>query len=879
MSLFRSSASNRHQPPSSLANGWFLTLLVLQLVAVSFALAIAHRVYSGFRDISNRGEQLRKVFQQIDAVSRPLNSLPQAVPLTAEERRQFDLLSAEAERASAQLVVTTATEFPGETAAVRQAVASLKSALEALRQDGNGAAKLRDEAALAVEVVNLEHVLDKLRSSVNALSAANSSRLTSLQRVRLWGAVWQAIAFLITLVALGYVTRLYRHMRREVAARYSVESELRVERAALEERVQARTAALEGEVRERQRAEGLNRGRNHILEMVARNEPVGDIFKVLTRMVTEFRRSSVCTVHSLDAGTLKLISSSGLSDALVEHLGSVCADFSGAPESVALRSRNPHMVEDLGEEHKPWSELLRANGLISVWSAPFFASGAEALGTLTVYTRLKWKPTPDDTETLEMACHMASLVLERSHLQAQLIDHAYHDSLTGSPNRRLGQDRLANAIMRSFRTVSRFAVLWIDLDSFKHINDRYGHPAGDEVLRQAARRLTGRLRASDTLARMGGDEFMVILEGTSTHEQAEELARELLAILSHPMQIGELALVAKASIGIALYPEDGKTANILAQHADQAMYAAKFGSAGFCSYSPEMDREPAERRELEAELSHALQTGGFTIAYQPVCLPDGSLQGFEALLRFNSPRLGEVSPAQFIPLAEQAQLIVPLGEWALREVCRQSGAWREAGHKPICVAVNISALQFAREDFADTVARILSETGQSGGSLVLELTESIVMRDFAESARQMKRLKHLGVRIAVDDFGTGYSSLSYLHRLPIDVLKIDRSFMENLTEPDGTGPIVQAVVSMAHTLGLRVVAEGVETAEQLYALDDCGCDLIQGYFFSRPVDAAMAAEFQARGRVEGGANRILPAPTTVSEKKPVRLLCDSAVFS
>jgi EAL domain-containing protein (putative c-di-GMP-specific phosphodiesterase class I) len=271
-----------------------------------------------------------------------------------------------------------------------------------------------------------------------------------------------------------------------------------------------------------------------------------------------------------------------------------------------------------------------------------------------------------------------------------------------------------------------------------------------------------------------------------------------------------------------------------------------------------MDQEPAERRELEAELNHALETGGFTIAYQPLCLPDGSLQGFEALLRFCSPRLGNVPPCDFIPLAEETQLIVPLGEWVLREVCRQGREWREAGIPVSSIAVNISALQFARDDFADTVAEILEETGQPAEMLVLELTESTVMHDFAESARQMERLKRLGVRIAIDDFGTGYSSLSYLHRLPIDVLKIDRSFMENLSEPDGTRPIVDAVLSMAHTLGLHVVAEGVETAEQLDTLREGQCDLIQGYFFSRPVQAKQAAAFLESGRLKGEERPDLP---------------------
>ncbi len=567
--------------------------------------------------------------------------------------------------------------------------------------------------------------------------------------------------------------------------------------------------------------------------------------------MAEFQSTWTCAVHSLAPGSLKLTASSRLNDKIKQHLKSISTSFAGAPESTALTSGQPYLVEDLGAVRTPWSELLRANGLQSVWSAPFFASDSAPLGTLSVYTLLQWKPSSADMEMLEMALHMAALVLERNRLQTQLMDHAYHDSLTGLPNRRLARDRIANAISRSARTSQGMAVLWIDLDRFKQINDQYGHPVGDAVLQQTARRLTARLRSSDTLARMGGDEFMAVVEGTCSREESEALARELLETLAHPMQIDELELVISASIGVSLYPEDGQTGDILSQHADQAMYAAKFGCSGVRVFSSEMDREPAERRELEAELNYALENGGFTVAYQPLCLPNGALHGFEALLRFCSPRLGNVPPCDFIPIAEETQLIVPLGEWVLRECCRQGREWQDAGHPASSIAVNISALQFARDDFADTVAQILEVTGYPAEKLVLELTESIVMHDFTESARQMERLKRLGVRIAIDDFGTGYSSLSYLHRLPIDVLKIDRSFMETLNDADGTGPIVEAVLSMAHTLGLRVVAEGVETAEQLDRLRQSGCDVIQGYFFSPPVPSDSAAGFLRAARLEG----------------------------
>jgi diguanylate cyclase (GGDEF)-like protein len=873
--LFNSSSADQHQPPSSLASGRFLTLLAIQLVALSLVLLIGQRMVGVNLDFIQQHSSLASSRQAIDEVESRLDSLSQAAPGSADEAQQFTEVSGELDPAapSAHFLEETAPRLPAETAEVRQAAAGLNTAWQATRGFEHGPVHAKGRADLALAVARLERSLNKLESGVDRLDEGSFNSFVGIQQSRWLALVLAALAWLLILFSFGYAVQLYRRLRGEELARFDMESELAAERTALERRVQARTFALEAEVKERQRAERLNRGRNRMLEMVARNEPISEIFNVLTETVAEFRTTWTCAVHSLGSGSLKLMGSTGLNDKMKQHLRSISTGFAGAPESVALASGEPYLVEELGAVHKPWSELLRANGLLSVWSAPFFASDSDALGTVSVYTLLQWKPSAADLEMLEMARHMAALVLERSRLQAQLIDHAYHDSLTGLPNRRLARDRITSAIKRAARTSQGMAVLWIDLDRFKQINDQYGHPVGDAVLQQTAERLSGRLRSSDTLARMGGDEFMALIEGTSSRDAAEILAADLLEVLAVPMQVDELELGITASIGVSLYPEDGQTGDSLAQHADQAMYAAKFGCCGVRSFSPEMDREPAERRELEAELSQALESGGFTVAYQPLCLPDGSLQGFEALLRFCSPRLGNVPPCDFIPIAEEAQLIVPLGEWVLREVCRQSREWNAAGLPAASIAVNISALQFARDDFAETVAHILEETGQPADCLVLELTESLVMHDFAESARQMERLKRLGVRIAIDDFGTGYSSLSYLHRLPIDVLKIDGSFMETLNEADGTGPIVDAVLSMAHTLGLRVVAEGVETGEQLNTLRLSGCDLIQGYFFSRPVPPAAAAAFLSAGSLLGEEQPISSSqPIGSSWKESVAVL-------
>jgi diguanylate cyclase (GGDEF)-like protein len=434
-------------------------------------------------------------------------------------------------------------------------------------------------------------------------------------------------------------------------------------------------------------------------------------------------------------------------------------------------------------------------------------------------------------------------------MNEELIHRAYHDPLTGLGNRRLGKKALESAIHRAQRDARSVGVLWIDLDKFKQINDTYGHPAGDFVLREMAHRLTTRMRAGDTVARMGGDEFMVVIERMENRDAAEHVAAELLKVLAQPVQMGETQLNVTSSIGISSFPEDGDSAEVLEECADLAMYDAKFRGLGLSTFSPHLNEEHAERRLLEAAMRRGLEDGAFSLVYQPQCLPAGKLVALEALLRFHHPRLGSIPPTRFIPIAEETQLILPIGRWVLHEVCRQQRAWQQAGCEVVPVSVNISSIQFARNDFSNEVAEILAEEGVPPSLLELELTESLVMQDFAESARQMQKLKDLGVRIAIDDFGTGYSSLSYLHRLPIDVLKIDRSFVELITEPEGTRPIVDAVISMAQALGLRVVGEGVETLEQMEALRKGGCDMLQGYLFSKPVPAEQVLQYLRHGQL------------------------------
>ena len=840
-------SSAQHGPPSVLVGGRLLLLLSIQLVAVVLGLGLTYHLRQVNADFLDRYEYLDRTRIRITQISDRLQDLQQQIQQSPANAKQgaiaqdvlIDLMGLSAS------LTDSPVELSGQVAAVNQTVAELKNGALAVRV-GKAGGSAPD---LIARIAKAEWSLNTLRQGVDALDSANIAQVRENRLISYWKNGFEIFACVLIVCSFVFAIRLHRRTRHEELARFKMEQEMAAERRDMERRIQTRTMALEDEIGERKRVERLSRGRNRILEMVASNEPVVEILQVLAMTIAEFSSTWACAVHIMNAGSLDLVASSGLNPRILQKIRTISMGFSGAPESVAISCGRAHLIVDLGQEHKTWSELLRAHGLQSAWSAPFIAADGIALGTLTVYTLLKWNPSEADIEMLESARNMAAMVVERSRFQTQLLEHAYQDSLTGLPNRRTGRDRLESATARAERAGSRIAVLWIDLNRFKHINDQYGHPVGDAVLQHVAERLSSRLRASDTVARMGGDEFMALIEGVAGSAEAEALSADLLHLLAQPMKIGGQDLTVTASIGICIYPDDAKTVDSLAKRADKAMYAAKFDHCGVLSFSPEMDKESSQRAQLEDELSRALESNAFSLVYQPICQRDGVLQGFEALLRFHSPKLGSVSPAHFIPIVEEMQLIVPIGEWVLRETCLQIGKWREDGHDSVSVSVNISPVQFARHDFADTVEAILAETGQQGTSLVLELTEGSVMHDFTESSCQMKRLKDLGVRIAIDDFGTGYSSLSYLHRLPIDVLKIDRSFIEKLEEPDGTRPIVEAVLSMARTLGLSVVAEGVETLPQLNLLIESNCDLVQGYYFSRPIGTEVAASFLKSGMV------------------------------
>jgi diguanylate cyclase (GGDEF)-like protein/PAS domain S-box-containing protein len=441
-------------------------------------------------------------------------------------------------------------------------------------------------------------------------------------------------------------------------------------------------------------------------------------------------------------------------------------------------------------------------------------------------------------------------VTERKRAEDQIKELAYHDALTGLPNRLLFNDRLSVAVAQAHRSASRLAILFLDLDRFKVINDSLGHSLGDRLLQQVSERLQAGVRQGDTVARLGGDEFILLLPGIARAEDAAKVAEKILDTLKFPLRLQDRELFVTASIGISLYPEDGYDVESLIKNADTAMYRAKeSGRDNFQLYTHAMNETAVERLGLESSLRKALPGGQLVLHYQPLLdLATGKVHGVEALLRWNHPERGLVLPSEFLNLAEITSLIVPMGPWTLRTACASARAWQQAGHPNLTVAVNLSARQFQQPDLVAQVKRALDETGLPPSSLDIEVTETHAMQNAEATILTLRELKRLGVRISIDDFGIGYSSLSYLKRLPIDTLKIDQSFVRDITTDPDDAAIATAVIALAHTLKLQVIAEGVETQEQLEFLAARHCDRMQGYLFSRPLPADECGEFLARAR-------------------------------
>lgn len=440
---------------------------------------------------------------------------------------------------------------------------------------------------------------------------------------------------------------------------------------------------------------------------------------------------------------------------------------------------------------------------------------------------------------------LAADITERKLAEQQIQFQAFHDALTGLPNRLLLQDRFEQARAHASRANRKVMLLFLDLDNFKSINDTLGHDSGDRFIQQIAGRLGACMRETDTVSRLGGDEFLVLLPDLAGAEDAAQILAKLMEQMQMPFYADGHEISTSVSMGVTIFPEDGASFESLLKKADMAMYKAKGdGRNTYRFFDDAMDVEAVEHQFIRNGLRRALERNEFVLHYQPqIDLASGAIIGLEALIRWNHPQLGMVSPARFIPVSEESGLIVPIGDWVLREACRQAVAWQQAGLPELCMAVNLSAVQFKRGSVEQSVIHALEETRLNPALLELELTESILIQNAEAVLDSVKRLKLLGVKLSIDDFGTGYSSLSYLKRFDIDKLKIDQSFVRDLGADSDDAAIVRAIIQLARSLNLRTIAEGVETTDMLHQLQAFGCDEAQGYYFARPMSADAVASY------------------------------------
>ncbi len=599
---------------------------------------------------------------------------------------------------------------------------------------------------------------------------------------------------------------------------------------------------LANDITERKRTEHMETERRNFLEAITQNQALEANLQQLVSILEKQMPGALCSVLLLKPGRMCQVAACNFGkDMLLGLEGFRLEQIAGAL-GAGLDFTEMIFAEDLAaicsdRELKEWAAAF---DLRSCWLAPVVKPVGQLEGLIVVFFREERQASPQERNRLQVATGMAAIAIEHRRLTDRLSYQAQHDALTGLPNRFLLEDRLQQAVAYANRHETGLAVLLLDLDGFKYINDTLGHQAGDQVLVEVSRRIRLVIRQADTLARIGGDEFCIVATDLRRPNDALRIAQTCLDSLRRPILIAERDYSVSASIGISHYPEHGDQPEILQQHADTAMYHAKFnGKNGFQVFTREINAQLRERVELMGDLRQALDREEFRLEYQPQVLADGELVCFEALLRWDHPTQGLIAPTRFIPIAEETGLVVPIGKWVLEQACHQLAVWRGAGYENLRMAVNVSTLQFERQDWVQTISNALLSSGLPPSALELELTETVVMKNCKHAAERLGQLRELGISTAIDDFGTGYSSLTYLQNLPIDTLKIDQSFVRNLDPlsngESGNGAIVRAIVTLAQQLGLRVVAEGVETAEELDLLRRLGCDLMQGYFFARPM--------------------------------------------
>lgn len=603
----------------------------------------------------------------------------------------------------------------------------------------------------------------------------------------------------------------------------------------------------------RKQIEALRDGQNRVLEMIATNVPLSPILETLVEIIESQSHGTLASVLLLDEDG-RHVRHGAMASLPREYWQAIDGQAIGPRTGscgTALYRREAVIVGDIQQDPlwEDYRDIAARHGLRACWSQPIFSHENVILGTFALYYREPRTPTAAEQRLIEVAARITGIAIEHKRADSRILHLAHHDALTGLPNRAQLEASLHEVLARAERERHMAALLFIDLDHFKAVNDTLGHPVGDRLLQAAAGRLQHCLRSGDSVARLGGDEFVICLPHVRSGDDAALVAAKVVEALSHTFVVDGNELQIGSSVGVALYPAAGSNAPMMMRAADVAMYHAKeMGRNNFQFFTAGLDAALARRQHLVNELGRALPRGQFSLCYQPqVGLDDGRIFGAEALLRWQHPEGIALPPADFILLAEENGFILPIGDWAMREACNQLKRWHDAGHPDLRIAVNVSVYQLLQADFGARVIDILQAADLPAAALDLEITESVLMRPSDENHATLAKLHAFGVNIMVDDFGTGYSNLSYLRGFPIDALKIDQSFVQGIGHDPNDATIVDTIIAMARSLGMKVIAEGVETAAQAKFLQDHGCLAGQGYFYDKPLTADTFSQRLALG--------------------------------